>query len=124
MKKFLLIIGLFVIAFLLAFIFDKNNDYIKIGNLYISEIVASNSYTHKNADLEFSDYIELYNDNDYSINLHNYKLTDSIYESNKWIFPDIIIDSHEYLIILEAIFSSLGSTKIALIISKPNLISS
>ena len=99
MKKYLIIIGLFCIAFLLVFIFHKDNDYIKVGNLYINEIVASNTYSHKNKDLEFSDYIEIYNNNDYSINLSGYGLTDSIYDKNKWQFPDIEINAHEYLLV-------------------------
>ena len=99
MKRVLIVIGLFLVAFILVFIFDKDKDYIKVGNLYISEIVASNSYTHKNADLEFDDYIEIYNGNNYAVDLNNYRLTDSIYENKKWIFPDISIDAHEYLLI-------------------------
>lgn len=99
MKKVLIILGLFLIAFLLVFIFSKDDNYIKVGNLYINEIVASNSYTYKNQDLEFDDYIEIYNGNNYSVNLSNYRLTDSIYESKKWVFPDIAINPNEYLLI-------------------------
>ncbi len=99
MKRLLIILGLFLVAFILVFIFDKDSDYIKVGNLYISEIVASNSYSYKNIDGSFDDYIEIYNGNDYSVNLSNYRLSDSIYENNKWIFPDITIDEHEYLLI-------------------------
>ena len=46
-----------------------NDTFIKNGGLYISEIVASNSYTYKDNDGEYSDYIEIYNDNDYDIDL-------------------------------------------------------
>ncbi len=99
MKRVLMVIGLFLVAFILVFIFDKDKDYIKVGNLYISEIVASNSYTYKNADLEFDDYIEIYNGNNYAVDLNNYRLTDSIYENKKWVFPDISINAHEYLLI-------------------------
>ena len=99
MKKYGLIIILFIIAILLVFIFQKDDSFIKTGNLYISEIVASNSYTYKDSDGEYSDYIELYNDNDYDVNLLNYRLTDSLFEIDKWSFPDITIKDHEYLII-------------------------
>ena len=99
MKKVGLIIILFIVAILLVILFQKDDSYIKTGNLFINEIVASNSYTYKDSDGEYSDYIELYNGNDYDINLSGYRLTDSIYEVNKWRFPDITIKANSYLII-------------------------
>lgn len=99
MKRVLIICGLFILAILLVILFKPDDSYIKTGGLYISEIVASNSYTYKDNDGEYSDYIEIYNDNDYDIDLENFRLTDSIYEVNKWRFPDITIKAHEYLVI-------------------------
>ena len=99
MKKIIGIIGLFILAILLVIIFSKDDNYIKMGNLYISEIVASNSYIYKDNDGEYSDYIEIYNDNNYDVNLLNYHLTDSMFESDKWAFPNIIIKSHEYILV-------------------------
>ncbi len=99
MRKYGLIIILFIIGAVLVLLFQKNHDFIKSGDLYISEIVASNSYTYKDNDGEYSDYIELYNGNSYDINLKNYRLSDSIYEVNKWRFPSVTIKSGEYLII-------------------------
>ncbi len=99
MKRVGVIIALFVIAIVLVIIFRPDDNFIKSGGLYINEIVASNSYTYKDSDGEYSDYIELYNSNSYDINLEGYRLTDSIYEVNKWRFPDITIKSHEYLLI-------------------------
>jgi hypothetical protein len=99
MKRFGLIMILFAIAIILVILFKGDDSFIKNGGLYISEIVASNSYTYKDNDGEYSDYIEIYNDNDYDIDLENYRLTDSIYEVNKWRFPSITIKAHEYLVI-------------------------
>ena len=99
MKRFIIIIILFILAIGLVIIFKPDDSYIKTGNLFISEIVASNSYTYKDNDGEYSDYIEIYNGNDYDVNLENYRLTDSIYEVNKWRFPNITIRAHEYLVI-------------------------
>ena len=99
MKKYGLIIILFIIAIILVIVFRNDGNYIKSGNLYISEVMASNSYTFKDSDGEYSDYIEIYNGNDYDINLLNYRLSDSIYEASKWRFSDITISSHEYLVI-------------------------
>lgn len=99
MKRVGIIIGLFIIAIVLVILFKPDDTYIKTGGLYISEIVASNSYSYKDSDGEYSDYIEIYNAYDYDINLENYRLSDSIYEVNKWRFPNITIKAHEYLLV-------------------------
>lgn len=99
MKKYGLIIILFIVASLLVFIFGNNNDYIKTGKIYINEIVASNRYTMRDGNNEFSDYIEIYNGYDYEIDLLGYHLTDSMFELNKWTFPDIKIKPNSYLVI-------------------------
>ena len=99
MKRLGLIILLFSIAILLVILFQNDNSYIKTGGLFINEIVASNSYTYKDDDGEYSDYLELYNSNDYDVDLEGYRLTDSIAEGNKWVFPKITIKSHEYLVL-------------------------
>ena len=99
MKKYGLIVVLFVVASILVYFFSKDGNYIKSGNFYISEIVASNNYTYKDNDGEYSDYIELYNGNNYDINLSGYRLTDSLYEVNKWKFPDITIKANSYLLV-------------------------
>lgn len=90
---------LFIISILLAYFFGNNHDYIKAGKLYINEIVASNSYTLKSEEGEYFDYIEIYNGNNYDINLSGYYLSDSIVEIKKWRFPDLLIKSKEYKII-------------------------
>ncbi len=99
MKRVGIIIGLFVVAIILVIIFRNDDSFIKSGGFYINEIVASNSYTYKDNDGEYSDYIELYNSNNYDINLSGYRLTDSLFEVNKWRFPDITIKANSYLII-------------------------
>ena len=99
MKKIGLIIGLFIVAGVLVFLFKQDDNFIKTGGLYINEIVASNSYSFKDSDGEYSDYIELYNSNNYDIDLEGYRLTDSNYEVNKWLFPKIIIKAKSYLVV-------------------------
>ena len=99
MKKIGLIIGLFIVAIILVILFRNDDDFIKSGGLYISEIVASNSYSYKDNDGEYSDYIELHNSNNYDINLEGYRLTDSLFEVNKWRFPNITIPANSYLVI-------------------------
>ena len=99
MKRLGLIIILFGVAILLVFLFQPDNTYIKTGGLYINEIVASNSYTYKDSDGEYSDYIEIYNGNSYDIDLEGYRLTDSKFEVNKWVFPKATIKAKSYLVI-------------------------
>ena len=99
MKKYGLIILLFVVASILVYFFGKESNYIKTGKLYISEIVASNSYTLRDDIGEYSDYIELHNGYDYAIDLDGYHLTDSMYELDKWTFPKMEIEPNSYLII-------------------------
>lgn len=99
MKKYGLIIILFLLASFLVYCFNNNHDYIKTGNLYISEIVASNSYTYKNKDNEYADYIEIYNGNNYDVDLEGYRLTDKLVDANKWVFPQVTIKAQEYLLV-------------------------
>ena len=99
MKRIGMIVILFAMAIILVILFKKDDSFIKTGGLYINEIVASNSYTYKDSDGEFSDYIEIYNSNNYDINLENYRLTDSIVDVSKWRFPDITIKANSYMLV-------------------------
>lgn len=69
------------------------------SKIYISEILPNNKTTITDSDNENSDYIELYNDFEFDINLKGYYLTDSLTGEKKWSFPDIIIKSKEYLVV-------------------------
>ena len=99
MKRILVIICLFFIAIIFVLVFYKDNNYIKTGNLYISEILPSNQFSYKNSEGEYLDYIELYNDYNYDINLEGFHLTDDLFNKNKWTFPNIYIKKKQYLII-------------------------
>ena len=101
MKKSIIIIMVIfaVITLIINLIPGLNTDYIKTSKLYISEIVSSNSYTIQDEDGEYSDYIELYNGYDYSINLDGYYLSDNEYKTKKWMFSDIEIKPHQYMLI-------------------------
>ena len=101
-KSILLIILLFILLILLVFLINLADDSVVINTdskLYISEIMSNNKSTIKDSDNEYSDYIEIYNDYDYEINLKGYYLSDESASSKKWSFPNIIIKSKEYLII-------------------------
>lgn len=101
MKKEILKISLiFVLIILFLFLFPNlSTPDIKKGNLYISEILASNNIVLEDDYHEYSDYIEIYNGYNRSIHLSGYHLSDSEYDTNKWTFPDIKIKPNEYLIV-------------------------
>ena len=101
MKKALIfiIIIFLIITSIIVVIPNTNYDYIKRGNLYISKILAKNSTIKQDNNGEYSDYIEIYNAYPYKINLTNYYLSDSEYDTKKWSFPNIDINSKETLIV-------------------------
>lgn len=98
-KNFRLVVCLFVIVILLILITGINNNYIKYDKLYISEIMAKNTYTIQDNYDEYSDYIEIYNGHNNKINLEGYHLSDIEYETDKWTFPSIEIEANSYLIV-------------------------
>lgn len=98
MKHILTITCLFIILILLVVFLPSSNDYIKVGNLYINEIVASNKKYLDNLD-NYSDYIEIYNGYNYDVDLNNYYISDSEFDLKKWKFPNITLRAKEYLIL-------------------------
>ena len=100
MKSKLIILILFIIAiFLTLFVPNLSGSNIKKSKLYISEVLPSNSSIILDDDLNYSDYIEIYNGYKTSINFKGYYLSDSEYNTSKWQFPDIEIKPNEYLIV-------------------------
>ena len=94
------IILAFIFTFLLLLLFSKlDNTYTREGELYITEIMTKNTYTVKDSDNSYSDYIELYNGYGKDINLEGFHLSDSEFETNKWTFPDIVIKANSYLVV-------------------------
>ena len=95
-----LIIFVFIALFFLILFttkLPKTNE--SNSTLYITEIMASNKSTIMDSDLNYSDYIEIYNESDKEVNLKNYYLSDDKLSSKKWTFPEIIIKPKEYLVI-------------------------
>ncbi len=99
MKREILYLIIFFIIVSIIAILMPSKDYIMTGHLYISEILAKNTYSYKAEDGNYYDYIELYNGYDYDINLHGYHLSDNEFNVKKWTFPDITIKAKDYLII-------------------------
>ncbi len=93
------IIILFVVLVLLMFIVPNMNTDINIGKLIINEIMLVNNNTIMDKYGKYSDYIEIYNGNDYDVDLYGYYLTDNMKETRKWSFPDVTIKANDYMII-------------------------
>lgn len=65
----------------------------------INEIQSSNSSTITDEDGDFSDWIELYNPSDSAVSLAGYYLSDNNSMLYKWEFPDITLESGDFLIV-------------------------
>ena len=70
-----------------------------VDNLVINEIMASNMSAVADQSGEYDDWVELYNGNNFSLNLSGYYLSDSENNLTKWTFPNISIPANDYLII-------------------------
>jgi hypothetical protein len=70
-----------------------------VGQPIISEFMASNDSTVQDDDGDFSDWIEIHNPGDSSINLAGWYLTDDADEKTKWQFPAITLEADAYLLV-------------------------
>ena len=70
-----------------------------VGGLVINEIMASNFISVADQDGEYDDWVELYNGNNFDLNLNGYYLSDNENDLTKWSFPNVIIPANDYLII-------------------------
>ena len=68
-------------------------------NVVINEIQASNQTTIADDDGDYSDWIELYNAGDVEVNLYGYGLSDNYGNPFKWVFPEVILDGGQYLLV-------------------------
>lgn len=71
------------------------------SGLYINEVQASNISTLTDSDFnQFSDWIEIVNTNDFSLNIGGYFLTDDQQDNQKWQFPaETVVSSGGFLLV-------------------------
>ena len=69
------------------------------AQVVINEIQASNSDTIFDEDGDASDWIELFNSGDSTVNLSGFGLSDNYNNIYKWEFPSVNISAGEYLLI-------------------------
>tara|TARA_B100001142_G_C14339995_1_gene657464 strand:- start:1879 stop:3819 length:1941 start_codon:yes stop_codon:yes gene_type:complete len=70
-----------------------------VSGLVINEIMAGNFSAIADQSGEYDDWVELYNGNNFSVNLDGYYLSDSENDLTKWSFPNVSISANDYLII-------------------------
>ena len=70
-----------------------------VSGLVINEIMAANFSAISDQDGEYDDWVELYNGNNFDLNLNGYYLSDSENDLTKWSFPNVTIGANDYLII-------------------------
>jgi len=70
-----------------------------VGGLVINEIMAGNVGAVADQNGEYDDWVELYNGNNFSLNLNGYYLSDNENELTKWAFPNVTIPANGYLIV-------------------------
>jgi hypothetical protein len=68
-------------------------------SVVINEILASNQTIASDQDQQFDDWIELYNNNNETVSLAGWYLSDNLMKPGKWQFPDTTLASGAYLII-------------------------
>ncbi len=75
------------------------NDCAYSQDIAINEVMSSNATTIADEDGDYEDWIELYNYGSTSVNLLGFGLSDNSGNPFKWMFPDITIESGNYLLI-------------------------
>jgi len=70
-----------------------------MNEVAINEFMADNETTIADQDGEYDDWIELFNNTSGSLSLNGWCLSDDAANPGKWVFPDTIIASGEYLIV-------------------------
>ena len=73
--------------------------FVHAQDLYINEIMSSNETYLADKDGDFSDWLEIYNASNQSINLAGYQLSDEEDDLNKWLFPAIVLPANGFLLV-------------------------
>lgn len=65
----------------------------------ITEVLPDNKFGITDKDGERNDWVEIHNFSDQPVSLLGYYLSDSSSNPSKWAFPDVTLDSGEYLVV-------------------------
>ncbi|YCM42747.1 CotH kinase family protein [Verrucomicrobiaceae bacterium 227] len=85
-------------ALLLPFL-QLGAEEILLGGPTISEFLAKNETSIEDDDSDHSDWLEIFNASNSTINLQGWHLTDDPDNPTKWTFPDLVMSAQEYQVI-------------------------
>lgn len=68
-------------------------------SILITEVCSRNTEIIADEDLDFEDWIEVYNQDTIAVNLSNYYLSDDKDEPFMWQFPNLILQPDEYILV-------------------------
>ncbi len=78
----------------------------------INEFMAKNGTTIQDKDGDFSDWIELYNPSNETVHLFNYGLSDDAEDLDMWLFPEVSILPHSYILVFASKKNSVDTTEL------------
>ena len=67
--------------------------------LVINEFLATNGSGLTDEDGDYSDWVEIHNRSKLPVKLAGWSLTDDPDQIEKWVFPDVTLGGHEYLVV-------------------------
>jgi len=67
--------------------------------LFINEFMADNETTVTDPQGDYDDWIEIYNSENYAVNLNGMYLTDELTNLTQWMFPDTTIEAGGFIVI-------------------------
>lgn len=74
-------------------------DILFAQQVYINEIMSSNGYTIADEDGDYSDWVELFNNQDTQVDLSGFGISDDVSNPFKWIFPSVNLAPKDHLIV-------------------------
>jgi hypothetical protein len=87
------------VFFYIVILFCYTTAISEAQELYLNEILASNSSGIQDEDGDNEDWMELYYAGTEALNLHGYGLSDDYERPFRWVFPDITIQPGEFLVV-------------------------
>ncbi|TVR18490.1 MAG: T9SS C-terminal target domain-containing protein [Balneolaceae bacterium] len=84
---------------LAGFFFNTQRLLAQQHTIALNEVMASNSVTFADEDGDYEDWIEIYNYGDEPVNLNGFGLSDDEDRPFRWVFPEVIIEPDEYLLV-------------------------
>lgn len=82
---------IFILLFLCTTAFSQS--------IVINEVMSLNNTIIEDADNDYPDWIEIYNNSSSAINLENFGLSDDSDEPLKWTLPNVTIDAQSFMLI-------------------------